>query len=478
MKRRIIGLEISGRTIKLAEFRKGLLSGIWLTNLIQKEIEGDDPKSRANWIREFLKKNVPRGAEVISSIPLHKAMMREIALPFTDIKKIDQVIRYEIEPHLPLPIEEVVIDYYIKDVAPQKSELMVFAIPRTILQEHTDLLKDAGIRPKIIDIDSLALFNIYRKTHQEDKGPTALIDIGSEWTLINIVTNGILSFTRALQIGRDDLISRPDEGSGSKHQSLDSLIQEIRYTINSFEAQSKLRPQKILLGGEGMRLRGIMKSLKSGLGIETSLIIQPKDSPPLSQATPLMAVAMGLALRGVEEKSPGLNLLKKLSGDRKRRFTEGWIPLSVAATLIILPALGLHLNVWLLERRYQSLKAEIREVFTSTLPEVNKIVNEVHQMEVALKRMGYAPGVARLELLRELSLRSPQEKTFALNEVLMRGETIEIKGSTDSFGSLTRFKKELTDSPYFDKVEITSSQRSGGEKKIGFSLRMIIGRNR
>jgi hypothetical protein len=76
------------------------------------------------------------------------------------------------------------------------------------------------------------------------------------------------------------------------------------------------------------------------------------------------------------------------------------------------------------------LNGEIRRVFTSTLPEIKNIVNEVQQMRVKVEELKSEPlllsevgveGMSILDLMREVTLRIPDEVPVDVRDLVRVG---------------------------------------------------------
>ena len=81
-------------------------------------------------------------------------------------------------------------------------EALLVGVHRDVIDERTDVLLGAGLKPAIIDLDVFALMNAARLNKDlTAMGATALIDLGDSFTHVNILQKGSIGYTRYIPIG-------------------------------------------------------------------------------------------------------------------------------------------------------------------------------------------------------------------------------------------------------------------------------------
>ncbi len=75
-------------------------------------------------------------------------MVHRLALPFMERKKNEQVLKFEVEPFLPFPVEEVVTDFFPQPNFTQEKKALVFAASKNDLQEHLAFLPEVSYWPR------------------------------------------------------------------------------------------------------------------------------------------------------------------------------------------------------------------------------------------------------------------------------------------------------------------------------------------
>ncbi|MCH8054753.1 MAG: pilus assembly protein PilM, partial [Deltaproteobacteria bacterium] len=88
-----------------------------------------------------------------------QVMARPVYLPQAAEENLSQVLEYEIKRLLPFRREEVYYDYLPIGKKGDKVGLLLFAVPKRVLDEILDALSAFGIRPKAVETTATALGN-------------------------------------------------------------------------------------------------------------------------------------------------------------------------------------------------------------------------------------------------------------------------------------------------------------------------------
>ena len=145
---KILGLDINSKYLTAVQITSGL-KGSQITAcahiLIKKGKELEDMLSELT--RELdLKSDL-----YISSLPIEDIFVRNFSLPFRDTKKIQQVLPYELEPLVPLPVNELVVDYQVS-ANEEQSEILAISARKRVIADYLSLLKSKEIDPEIVEV--------------------------------------------------------------------------------------------------------------------------------------------------------------------------------------------------------------------------------------------------------------------------------------------------------------------------------------
>ena len=134
-------------------------------------------------------------------------IVRVIRLPFFEEKESEQLdfaVKTEARDFIPFDMDDVAFDYQRLGVVEQGQEgkaldVLIVAAQKDLVRWHTEVLKAAGLDPRVIDVGSFALVNAVRYgAGMVPETPVALVDIGSALTNIAIMKGETTRFTRDL----------------------------------------------------------------------------------------------------------------------------------------------------------------------------------------------------------------------------------------------------------------------------------------
>ena len=277
---------------------------------------------------------------VAASISGYEVMIKKIELPMMTEAELNNRMQAELGQYIPFNIEEVHVDYQVLDVVkdrPTQMEVMLVAAKKESINDHVNLLKLAGFQPLVVDVDFFALSNGYEAVCGLSDENIAIMDIGANKTLVDIVQRGVPVFTRGISIGgsqitesiREALRISEEEaeriklGEASQKLSMAELeeifvsvirdwVRELRRAFDFFYSNfpdSKI--DKIFLSGGSCRIPGLDKLIQESLAAEVAIFNplarlerDPKlfDPAYLDYVGPQMVISLGLALRKAKAK--------------------------------------------------------------------------------------------------------------------------------------------------------------------------------
>ncbi|GIU82768.1 MAG: type IV pilus assembly protein PilM [Acidobacteria bacterium] len=345
-KRTAAGLDIGSSSVKLVEL-EGKIGNLGLVNLGYENlpdtaiVEGQimELNTVAEAIQNVFQANQVTTNQVITGVSGYSVIVKTIILPPTTPEELEESIVWQAEENLGFRSSDVNFDYYVTESTQEYTKVLVAACKK----ERIDLLKRtlqfAGKQPSIIDVDTFALQNCYEINYQPSAyDVVALLNVGASTTNVNIVrginslfirdiTMGGNQFTDALQKGlgigfqQAEAIKRgmKEAAKGFDEQTISNLLEapmeylslEIQRTFDFFKATeegSDVKVDKILISGGGSKLTGFPEYLSSVMGIPVEVLdpfrqirvdTRKFDPDYLSEVMPEMALAVGLALRGL-----------------------------------------------------------------------------------------------------------------------------------------------------------------------------------
>lgn len=334
----LFGLDIGTSSIKVMQIenrgKNQFIVGYGVTNYEQGVVKDgviENPEHLAKATKELFEKNLigeitTRRAAV--SIPVARTYNRVMNLPSMSRKDLTEAVRLEAEQYIPVPIDELYIDYNVTAETKNGYELLAVAAPKKIVDSfliYTNLL---GIEACTIETTISASSRLVAHSEQSDV-PTILIDFGSVSVDITIFDKQLI-VTGTVAGGGDTftgLIAKKLEVSDqvahtiktkyglsvSKKQKdiqdalkpiLGSLTKEIRKMIRYYDERTSSEGKigQIITMGGGANMPGLSEHITSELRLPTRMcnpwanLDFGKLQPPSSIEKSMYVTAAGLSL--------------------------------------------------------------------------------------------------------------------------------------------------------------------------------------
>lgn len=286
-------------------------------------------------------------ASIAVSVPGNAAFARFTKLPPVDPKKVPEIVTFEAAQQIPFDLNEVEWDYQtFQNPNSPDIEVGIFAIAKERIRQQLDLLGDVDLRPDVVTLSPLALFNAlaYDLQLDENSPGTVIVDVGTNSTDLIVTEGGRLwirtfreasghLFTEALvskfnlSYPKAERLKREGESSrNAKHvfQALrpvvTDLAQEIQKSIGFYRSNHGGANLTRIVGvGNTFNLPGIRKFLKQQVGIEVYKLQEFKRlefdkasedrKAEFEQNILGWAPAYGLALQGLGLETVDANLV-------------------------------------------------------------------------------------------------------------------------------------------------------------------------
>ena len=208
-------------------------------------------------------------------------------------------VRLEAEQYVPYALEDVALDFEVQgrssNHAGQVAVQMV-ACRQEALEWYRSVLIGAGLTPRVVEVQAHALARgvgaaVPDLSQQE---AVAVVDFGSHMTLLSIVHQGQVIYSRELLFG---------QGTAGEQGFEESVVQGLE---QFFEAGAAGAVRMIVLAGAGATTPGLSQRFEARLGTSVR-VANPFSTMDLNPAldletllcdAPMLLTACGLALRG------------------------------------------------------------------------------------------------------------------------------------------------------------------------------------
>jgi len=324
-----VGLDIGHDYIKLVVLKKEN-GQIYLDDFCLEGVFGNV----SNELKNIVNKCDISSSDVNISLSGKSIIIRNLWLPIMGREELKKNLQYELDQYIPFPPEEVYYDAYIFGESQltrkeNKMRVVLAAAMKKYVEEKIGILKEAGINLNVIDMDAISLFNIFSAGRKDDS-TVALIDIGSNKVIIDILAGDVLTFTREVELGfspaKSAMLPRLTVGSDEKESpaavddlQADSYIQDLAKRISKevsssfkyYEGHEQRSVERVYVTGGGSLFKGLVDMLKQDIGesvevwspfenIKFSEGIDAKTIKDLETYAPLFSVSAGLAYRSLK----------------------------------------------------------------------------------------------------------------------------------------------------------------------------------
>lgn len=338
--KRSVGLDIGSGVLKLAVVDHGKdtpqLEQVALRPLPGSAIvEGEvvDPGLVADTIRDLFAEVDLETEHLVISVGGRDVIIKLIRMDRMDASDAREVIRWEAEQHVPFDMDNVQLDFQITDPEGEglQMKVLLVAAKRELVDNKLALVREAGLEPRIVDVDAFGLYNALQVNYPEAmQGICGLVNIGHDTTTVNILDHGVPVLTRDLSFGTRRLtqdlqrergltgeeaerVLRGEGDEGELTGFLSERAQEVARGVD--RASAFLESQEVgegmsqlFLCGGGVAVPGLPDALAEQMGLETRVAsavegIQVKPDvvgsleSDLEHVGPMLMLATGLALR-------------------------------------------------------------------------------------------------------------------------------------------------------------------------------------
>ncbi len=204
----ITTIDIGSQTVAGAQFQGDGSGGLVLLGQHMSGIHGDPSVestriSQSSIALDDVVANLGLGkrAKGRYSISGQSVFSRFVKIPPVSADKIDEMVRFEVQQNVPIPIDQIAWDYQVLgETAEGELEIGLFAIKLDAINAVNDLVEDSGVVVNGVDIDSMALYNAYRFNYPDLTETVLLVDIGARSTNL-IYVEGDKIFSRTIPMG-------------------------------------------------------------------------------------------------------------------------------------------------------------------------------------------------------------------------------------------------------------------------------------
>jgi type IV pilus assembly protein PilM len=345
-KQGVAGLDIGSSSIKMVEL-DGKANNLNLVSLGFENLPDDsiidgqimELNVVSNCIQNVCSNHQVNAEQVVTGVSGHSVIIKNIVLPPMSPEELEESIDWHAEEHIPYDLSDVSLDYQITGNTSDSTQVLIAACKRERIDNIRQAIQLAGKQPVAIDVDTFALQNCYEVNYQPvESDVVTLLNIGASTMNVNIVKGTRSLFTRDITVGGSQFTDVLQRNLGLSFQQAEAVKRGVSHAVEGVEEKS-IEPlmsnvteivameiqktfdfyrattednhtvvQKILISGGGSKLNGLAQELSRRLELPVEVLnpfrnikvdSRKFDYDYLAEIMPEMAVAVGLAIRGV-----------------------------------------------------------------------------------------------------------------------------------------------------------------------------------
>jgi type IV pilus assembly protein PilM len=344
----VIGIDIGTSSLKVVQLRKKGGTAVLETygELALGPYAGSEVGQATNLpadkiaetLRDLLREANVTTTDAGISIPFSRSLLTLVELPRRENEAEQKnMIMLEARKYIPVPVSEVQLDSFVvpepvpEGAAPsQKIKALIVAVQNDELTLLQSVVEGAQIQASFFEIE---IFSTIRAIMDDQTKPVMIMDIGASATKVYIVDHGIVADTHNIPQGGQDVTRTIAHAHGYQVAKAEVLkkehgfaggegiyerkaieiifsriFEEARKVLAQYETTQGKKVERVLLTGGGGVTKGLNEFARTFFSVEI-LIADPFGKveapafmrPVLKDIGPEFAVAVGLALRKLEE---------------------------------------------------------------------------------------------------------------------------------------------------------------------------------
>ncbi|OHB74796.1 MAG: hypothetical protein A2Z25_15585 [Planctomycetes bacterium RBG_16_55_9] len=340
----VLGLDIGSSAVKMVVLSKGKggysATGAGLAWIPKGQRSHADRRAGlVNAIRECFEQTQTKTRYAVCGVSGQDVAVRDFEFaPLMD-DEILAAVSLEASQVCPFNVADIAVDYQVMPNDGAGTKGVLAAATSTIVTDKMQLVKDAGLKCVLMDVNGLALLNCHNNlanpdNHRDKKNPAgqsvAILNVGAAHATLAIMDNNGWPFIRELSQAGDDIIMQvaalndasteavkeilfkeAPPGKLNPRDSLEKtcqkLMTDVTGTLRFYAAHAKsTEVDKLLVCGWFAVAKGFVDLLNSQFGMQ-AVLWNPFDNMRIkasgrceeicTKAGPAMAVAAGLAMR-------------------------------------------------------------------------------------------------------------------------------------------------------------------------------------
>jgi type IV pilus assembly protein PilM len=338
--REVFGLDIGSSSVNAVQLskkgKKWVITAAGRASIAPSQ-EEDNQANTVSAISQCIQSTGIRTRKAVCGISGPEVAVREFKFPSLSREEIESAIHFEAAQVCPFNADDATVDFQLIDRSKDEVRGILVAATNQLINNKTELAKQASVDCVLMDVDGLALLNCLSECEDIAEQTTAILSVGCSYTTLAILGSrdaSALPFIRNVSYAGNDIVKaiaaennmseeavkeilfdgknateRPNAFEESFEKACDKLIVDVTESLRYYTAQDKSSfVEKIFMCGGFAVIEGLVDLLDRHLPskivlwnpLETLVCVADKSCEKiLHEDGPAMAVAAGLAMRSI-----------------------------------------------------------------------------------------------------------------------------------------------------------------------------------
>ena len=430
-----------------------------------------DEAQVADKVKQLFKETEVKASKVITALSGHDSLYRIITLPDLPEAILPEAVRREAKRTIPTPLDEVYFSYQrLPTLTRGEGRIFLVTFPRNLADALVRTLRQAGVKPHIMDLAPLALCRIPNEPR------AIIINARLDHLDVTVIADRLPQVIRRLSL--------PSEAE-SLEEKLPLIAEEFNRTVAFYNSSHMEKPLDttvpVFVCGDLAEAPETWQSAVGQAGYSVSSLPSPVEPPEGFNSNDFM-VNIGLALKELlpEKEEANFSLVNF------NALPEVYLPehFSIVRALVpvgIVVGIGLIIYGVIL---VQANRADIEALGSEVAVAESRVNQQQSQIAALNAQVGPAEATASALNTRIITMergratihedlteieRLAGEKVN-LSGVNHGGSSVTVSGAASDEDDIFSYARDLRNGGRFSGVWISSITESGGGFSFTFSL--------
>lgn len=464
-----------------------------------------DAASLAEAIKQGLKGEGFSAKKIVFTINSKRIANKEAIIPFCKENRIKDIVQINASEYFPITnLDSYTFNHSIIEIVQNEGiknyRLSVTATPNEIIEQYYELAKEMGMSVEAIDYSGNSILQLL-KFQTAGEGVDAVLQVGAENTVVNIMNGSTMVMQRSVPYGRlsfvdavkssanvsdeeaDGMLMQEDIGDlaskyGDVADAVRTMLSSVGRILEFYRARNAENPvERVFVIGDVSSIAGLPELINNEMDYEVEVVeklrgVEIKNHKVLSDEI----VANYLANIGAVIAPLRITIDEaRQKGEKVKSEKLPWWILIFAAVIAAAMCGGILFVYYTNKQENESLKAQIE-----ALGDVENLKTQYEQAQTDLATMNswYDSTKGANESLARLigDLEERQPSAVAISKFASSGGEVTIDGVSYGKPAVAEFIIQLKKLPYVKnvKAEYVNESIEDYSAKDSFNIKMTL----